>query len=85
MSLTVMSRAAREDVHPVTVSAGMSQQTSDSTSPIVVLADVRQNYNPVLGANVEATLESDTGHSEKLQLLDNGAGNTYNMLTRIKS
>lgn len=80
-----MSRAAREDVHPVTVTATMSQKTSDSASPIVVLAEVRQNYNPVLGATVEATLVSDTGHSEKLQLFDKGAGNTYKMLTWIQS
>ncbi|XP_046718337.1 calcium-activated chloride channel regulator 1-like isoform X1 [Silurus meridionalis] len=74
MSLLVISRAAHKDVHPVTVTARMNQQTSDGTKPMVVLAEVSQNYNPVLGASVWANLESDTGHSERLQLLDNGAG-----------
>lgn len=76
-----MSRAAREDVHPVTVTARMSKQTNDNTKPVVVLAEVNQNYNPVLGAKVWANLESDTGHSVKLELLDNGAGNTFKKLT----
>ncbi|XP_046718340.1 calcium-activated chloride channel regulator 1-like [Silurus meridionalis] len=74
MSLTVISRAAHEDVYPVTVTARMDQQTSDGTKPMVVLAEVSQNYNPVLGASVWANLRSDTGHSVELQLLDNGAG-----------
>lgn len=74
MSLIVLSRAAREDVYPVTVTARMSQQISDGTKPLAVLAEVSQNYNPVLGATVWASLESDTGNSEKLLLFDNGAG-----------
>ncbi|MCJ8750493.1 hypothetical protein PDJAM_G00268980 [Pangasius djambal] len=74
MSLTVMSRAAHEDVHPVTVTARMNQQTSDGTKAMLVLAEVRQKYSPVLGASVWAYLESDTGNSVELQLLDNGAG-----------
>ncbi|KAF5896863.1 epithelial chloride channel protein-like, partial [Clarias magur] len=74
MSLTVMSRAAREDVPPVTVTARMSQQLSDEITTMIVLADVSQNYNPVLGVSVWAYLESDNGQTEKLQLLDNGAG-----------
>ncbi|XP_046719137.1 calcium-activated chloride channel regulator 3A-1-like [Silurus meridionalis] len=74
MSLTVISRAAHDDVYPVTVTARMDQQTSDGTKPMVVLAEVSQNYNPVLGASVWANLRSDTGHSEELQLFDNGAG-----------
>ncbi|KAI5625498.1 epithelial chloride channel protein-like isoform X1, partial [Silurus asotus] len=74
ISLTVISRAAHDDVYPVTVTARMDQQTSDGTKPMVVLAEVSQNYIPVLGASVWAKLRSDTGHSEELQLLDNGAG-----------
>ncbi|KAF5896864.1 epithelial chloride channel protein-like, partial [Clarias magur] len=74
MSLTVMSRAAREDVPPVTVTVRMTQQMRDGSKAMVVLAEVSQNYNPVLGARVWTTMESDTGHSEKLELFDNGAG-----------
>ncbi|XP_072546820.1 calcium-activated chloride channel regulator 1-like [Salminus brasiliensis] len=74
ITLTVMSRAAHEDVPPITVNAKTNQPTSDGSKPMVVHADVRQKYLPVLGAKVMATLESDTGHSEHLYLLDNGAG-----------
>ncbi|XP_053503622.1 LOW QUALITY PROTEIN: calcium-activated chloride channel regulator 3A-1-like [Ictalurus furcatus] len=74
VSLTIMSRAAREDVHPIAVRARMNQQTSDGTKPMTVLAHVSQNYNPVFGVSVWANLESDTGHSVQRQLLDNGAG-----------
>ncbi|KAL7825270.1 hypothetical protein AOLI_G00324770 [Acnodon oligacanthus] len=74
MALTVTSRAARNDVPPVTVQAQMNQQTSDGTKPMIVFAEVSQNRVSVLGAKVIATLQSDTGHSENLYLLDNGAG-----------
>ncbi|XP_072547017.1 calcium-activated chloride channel regulator 1-like [Salminus brasiliensis] len=73
MTLTVTSRAAREDVYPVIVTAQMNQQSSDGTKPMVVYAEVSQNSMPVLGANVTAILESDKGHSVQLYLLDNGA------------
>ncbi|KAI5098681.1 epithelial chloride channel protein-like isoform X2 [Silurus meridionalis] len=73
-SLLVMSWAVSEDIPPITVTIRMNQQTSDGTKPMVVLAAVRQNYNPVLGASVWVHLESDTGNSSKFQLLDNGAG-----------
>ncbi|KAL7825311.1 hypothetical protein AOLI_G00325180 [Acnodon oligacanthus] len=74
MALTVTSRAARNDVPPVTVQAQMNQQTSDGSKPMIVFAEVSQNRVSVLGAKVIATLQSDTGHSENLYLLDNGAG-----------
>ncbi|KAI4882946.1 hypothetical protein NFI96_015881, partial [Prochilodus magdalenae] len=74
MTLTVTSRAARSNVPPVMVQAQMNQLTTDGSKPLVVFAEVSQNYRPVLGAKVLATLQSDTGHSEELYLLDNGAG-----------
>ncbi|XP_053362895.1 calcium-activated chloride channel regulator 1-like [Clarias gariepinus] len=74
ISLTVMSQAAFKDVSPVRVTIKMRHQHNNSTKPMLVFAEVRQNYVPVLGVSVWATLMSDTGNSEKLQLLDNGAG-----------
>ncbi|KAI4884502.1 hypothetical protein NFI96_023826, partial [Prochilodus magdalenae] len=74
MTLTVTSRAARSNVPPVMVQAQMSQLTTDGSKPLTVYAEVSQNYRPVLGAKVLATLHSDTGHSVDLYLLDNGAG-----------
>ncbi|XP_058240885.1 calcium-activated chloride channel regulator 1-like isoform X2 [Hemibagrus wyckioides] len=77
ISLIAISQAAHEDVYPVTVTIRTIQQTSDGTKPLVVLAEVTQNYNPVLGTSVWATLESDKGQSVRLQLYDNGAGSDY--------
>ncbi|KAK3505594.1 hypothetical protein QTP70_021749 [Hemibagrus guttatus] len=74
ISLIAISQAAHEDVYPVTVTARMNQQTGDGTKPLLMLAEVTQHYNPVLGASVWATLESDKGQSIRLQLLDIGAG-----------
>ncbi len=52
----------------------MNQQSSDGTKPMIVFAEVSQNYRPVINADVWATLESDSGSAYTLQLLDNGAG-----------
>ncbi|XP_049323310.1 calcium-activated chloride channel regulator 1 [Astyanax mexicanus] len=73
MTLTVTSRAAHDSVPPLIVTAKMNKLSSDGSKPLVVYAEVSQNLMPVLGANVTATLQSDTGHSVQLYLLDNGA------------
>uniref|UniRef100_A0A286XJV0 Uncharacterized protein n=1 Tax=Cavia porcellus TaxID=10141 RepID=A0A286XJV0_CAVPO len=43
-------------------------------SPMIVYAEVQQGYVPILGASVTAVIESNTGHTQTLDLLDNGAG-----------
>ncbi|XP_077065031.1 calcium-activated chloride channel regulator 4A-like [Siphateles boraxobius] len=72
--ITVTSQAARADVPPIIVKAHMNQQFSDGTKPMIVFAEVSQNYKPVIKAEVWATLESQSGSAQELQLLDNGAG-----------
>lgn len=76
MSLTVTTRAARNDIAPVMVKTEMNQLSSDGSKPFVVFAEVSSGYSPVIGANITATLQSDTGFSHTLYLLDNGAGTT---------
>ncbi|XP_058655380.1 calcium-activated chloride channel regulator 3A-1-like [Onychostoma macrolepis] len=73
-TITVTSQASRDDVPPITVKIRMNQQSSDGTKPMIVFAEVSQNYRPVINADVWATLESETGSVHTLQLLDNGAG-----------
>ncbi|KAL1260509.1 hypothetical protein QQF64_008336 [Cirrhinus molitorella] len=73
-TITVTSQAARDEVPPIIVKTHMSQQVSDGTKPMIVFAEVTQNYRPVINAEVWATLESETGSVHTLQLLDNGAG-----------
>lgn len=43
---------------------------------MIVYAEVLQGNVPVLGANVTASIESNNGKTEVLELLDNGAGNS---------
>ncbi|XP_067222283.1 calcium-activated chloride channel regulator 1-like isoform X2 [Chanodichthys erythropterus] len=74
LTVTATSQAARADVPPIVVKAHMNQQFSDGTKPLIVFAEVSQNYRPVIKAEVWATLESESGSAEELQLLDNGAG-----------
>uniref|UniRef100_A0A673IFG0 Chloride channel accessory 1 n=2 Tax=Sinocyclocheilus rhinocerous TaxID=307959 RepID=A0A673IFG0_9TELE len=70
----VTSQASRDDVPPIIVKTHMNQQFNDGSKPMIVFAEVSQNYRPVINAEVWATLESETGSVHTLQLLDNGAG-----------
>ncbi|ROL43988.1 Calcium-activated chloride channel regulator 3A-1 [Anabarilius grahami] len=74
LTITATSQAARADVPPIVVKARMNQQFSDGTKPMIVFAEVSQNYRPVINAEVWAYLESESGSAQELQLLDNGAG-----------
>ncbi|NWX81958.1 CLCA1 regulator, partial [Nothoprocta pentlandii] len=73
ISVTVTSRAAVSTVPPVTVKAYMNQ-LNIAPYPVVIYAEVSQEFLPVLGATVIATVEKDGASAESLQLLDNGAG-----------
>ncbi|XP_005385184.1 PREDICTED: calcium-activated chloride channel regulator 4-like [Chinchilla lanigera] len=74
LTIAVTSRAADSAVPPITVSAKMNKDTNSFPSPMVVYAEVRQGYVPILGVNVTAVIESSSGNTEVLELLDNGAG-----------
>ncbi|XP_067220453.1 calcium-activated chloride channel regulator 4A-like [Chanodichthys erythropterus] len=74
LTVTATSQAARADVPPIVVKAHMNQQFSDGTKPLIVFAEVSQNYMSVIKAEVWATLESESGSAQQLRLLDNGAG-----------
>ncbi|XP_032483134.1 calcium-activated chloride channel regulator 4 [Phocoena sinus] len=74
LTITVNSRAANSSVPPITVNAKMNKDTNSFPSPMIVYAEILQGYIPILGANVTAFIESNTGKTEVLELLDNGAG-----------
>ena len=82
MSITVTSRAASSGVPPVTVKTHMNQQSSNGDKAMVVFAAVSQNGLPVILADVRATLESDAGDKQHLDLLDNGAGELFFILIK---
>ncbi|MBN3313313.1 CLA4A regulator, partial [Atractosteus spatula] len=74
LAVTVTSHAASASVDPVTVKAHMNQEVSNGSRPMLVFAEVRQGDLPVILTDVVATIESNDGSKEELQLLDNGAG-----------
>ncbi|XP_048015952.1 calcium-activated chloride channel regulator 1-like [Megalobrama amblycephala] len=55
LTITATSQAARADVPPIVVNAHMNQQFSDGTKPMIVFAEVSQNYKPVINAEVYFT------------------------------
>ncbi|XP_034356327.1 calcium-activated chloride channel regulator 4 [Arvicanthis niloticus] len=74
LTITVNSRAANSSVSPIIVNAKVNKDTNSFPSPMIVYAEVLQGYTPIIGARVTATIESSSGKTEKLLLLDNGAG-----------
>ncbi|KAM9244356.1 calcium-activated chloride channel regulator 4-like [Dugong dugon] len=74
LTVTVTSRASNSSVPPITMNPKMNKDTNSYPSPMIVYAEVQQGYLPVLGANVTAFIESESGKMEILELLDNGAG-----------
>uniref|UniRef100_G1KAC3 VWFA domain-containing protein n=1 Tax=Anolis carolinensis TaxID=28377 RepID=G1KAC3_ANOCA len=74
VSITVTSRAASATVPPVVVKSYLNRESNMYPNPVVIYAEVSQGFMPVIGANVTAIIESASGKSVQLQLLDDGAG-----------
>ncbi|ELK06312.1 Calcium-activated chloride channel regulator 4 [Pteropus alecto] len=74
LTITVNSRAANSSVPPITLNAKMNKDTNSFPSPMIVYAEILQGNTPILGANVTAFIESNSGKTQVLELLDNGAG-----------
>ncbi|XP_072854001.2 calcium-activated chloride channel regulator 4 [Pogona vitticeps] len=74
ISVTATTRAASASVPPVMVKSYVSKDTNSYPSPIIIYAEVSQGFLPVIGANVTAAVESASGQTEELELLDDGWG-----------
>uniref|UniRef100_A0A8C5R8A6 VWFA domain-containing protein n=1 Tax=Leptobrachium leishanense TaxID=445787 RepID=A0A8C5R8A6_9ANUR len=74
VGIVVSSTAADPNVPPITVTAHMNAITNMSPTPMVIYALVSQGQLPVVGLNVTAIIEAQTGDPEIIQLYDNGAG-----------
>ncbi|XP_018411400.1 PREDICTED: epithelial chloride channel protein-like [Nanorana parkeri] len=74
IGLIVSSKAADENVPPITVKAHMNTDKNNFPYPMVVYASVSQGLLPVKGVNVTAIIEPVSGAPTVLELLDNGAG-----------
>ncbi|XP_073449309.1 calcium-activated chloride channel regulator 1-like isoform X2 [Aquarana catesbeiana] len=74
IGLIVNSKAADENVPPITVTAHMNTDKNVFPYPMMVYVSVSQGMLPVKGANVTAIIEPVSGAPTVLELLDNGAG-----------
>lgn len=69
ISMTVTTRAASLSEPPVTVKSYMNLDSNSYPNPMVVYAEVGQGFLPVIGANVIATVESESGTAKRLHFL----------------
>ncbi|XP_003220165.1 calcium-activated chloride channel regulator 1 [Anolis carolinensis] len=74
LSITVTSRAASATVPPITVKSYMSRDTNKFPNPTIIYAEVTQGFSPVIGVKVIAKIESASGKTTEIELLDNGSG-----------
>ncbi|XP_075038536.1 calcium-activated chloride channel regulator 1-like [Mixophyes fleayi] len=74
VGIIVTSKAVNASVPPVIVNVHMNQETNNYPNPMIVYASVQQGLLPVTEVKVTAFIESESGNSVILELLDNGAG-----------
>ncbi|XP_059839803.1 calcium-activated chloride channel regulator 1-like isoform X2 [Hypanus sabinus] len=68
-TVTVTSQSADENVPSITISTKITRKV-----PVVIYVKVSQGFLPVLNASVMITVEKPTGHTEQVELSDNGLG-----------
>uniref|UniRef100_F6ZA12 VWFA domain-containing protein n=1 Tax=Monodelphis domestica TaxID=13616 RepID=F6ZA12_MONDO len=73
IALTVTTRAKSPVVLPVIATVHVNQSTGHFPSPMTIYAQVSQGFLPVLGVDVMAIIETESGLQETLELWDNGA------------
>ncbi|XP_019607311.2 calcium-activated chloride channel regulator 2 isoform X1 [Rhinolophus sinicus] len=74
LKVTVISCASRSDVPPATVEAFVQGGSTRFPHPMMIFANVRKGFYPILNATVTATIEPETGDPVTLKLFDDGAG-----------
>ncbi|KAJ6655832.1 hypothetical protein lerEdw1_004696 [Lerista edwardsae] len=85
ISMTVSSQAESLNEPPVIVKPYLRRDTNIYPNPMVIYAEESQRFLPVIGANVLAILESESGTAEEITLLDDGSENgRYNLKVRVQ-
>nr|XP_003411253.1 calcium-activated chloride channel regulator 2 [Loxodonta africana] len=74
LKVTVTSRASSLAVPPATVEAYVERGSTHFPHPVMIYANVRKGFYPILNATVTATIEPETGDPVTLKLFDDGAG-----------
>ncbi|CAJ0940305.1 unnamed protein product [Ranitomeya imitator] len=74
VGITATSKAAAENVPPITVKVHMNKDTNDYPDPMIIYASVHQGLLTLTNLRVTAIVEAESGNPTALELLDNGAG-----------
>ncbi|XP_004679236.1 PREDICTED: calcium-activated chloride channel regulator 2 [Condylura cristata] len=74
LKVTVTSRASRLGTFPATVEAFVERDSPHFPHPVMIYANVRKGFYPILNATVTATIEPEKADPITLRLLDDGAG-----------
>ncbi|XP_008056511.1 calcium-activated chloride channel regulator 2 [Carlito syrichta] len=74
LKVTVTSRASSSAMPPATVEVFVERDSPHFPHPVMIYANVRRGFYPILNATVTAMIEPETGKPVTLRLLDNGAG-----------
>ncbi|XP_037671987.1 calcium-activated chloride channel regulator 2 [Choloepus didactylus] len=74
LKVTVTSRASNSAVPPATVETFVERDSTHFPHPVMIYANVRKGFYPILNATVTATIEPETGDPVTLRLFDDGAG-----------
>ncbi|KAM8792145.1 calcium-activated chloride channel regulator 2 isoform 2-T2 [Rhynchonycteris naso] len=74
LKMTVTSRASRSAEPPVTVEAFVGKDSTVFPHPMMIYANVRKGFYPILNATVTATIEPEAEDPVTLKLFDDGAG-----------
>ncbi|XP_058159207.1 calcium-activated chloride channel regulator 2 isoform X2 [Dasypus novemcinctus] len=74
LKVTVTSRASSSVVPPTTVESYVERDSTHFPHPVMIYANVRKGFYPILNATVTAMIEAETGDPVTLRLFDDGAG-----------
>ncbi|XP_075688314.1 calcium-activated chloride channel regulator 2-like [Rhinoderma darwinii] len=74
LGILVTSRPSSYTIPPVTIAGEAIDERITSPQPVTVFAELKQGNRAVLGANLTAVIEPESGDPIILTLSDNGAG-----------
>ncbi|KAM5159947.1 calcium-activated chloride channel regulator 2 [Callospermophilus lateralis] len=74
LKVTVASRASSSTVPPATVEAFVERDSTYFPHPVIIYANVKRGFYPILNATVTAMVEPEIGDPVMLKLSDDGAG-----------
>ncbi|XP_037354462.1 calcium-activated chloride channel regulator 2 [Talpa occidentalis] len=74
LKVTVTSRASRKGTPPASVEAFVERDSTHFPDPVMIYANVRKGFYPILNATVTAIIEPENADPMTLRLFDDGAG-----------